>query len=144
MKDTSDDYLQRMLDEGNREAWERPQQTPDSDELEAYKQLYQMLEKELPQGLPMNFSAKVIGQVRLRKQRRENRVLALSMAGAILLCLLCAVPLMFLIDKKYNSLLLDALIQYKWIISGSLLSLFFIQYFDHLFIKSKDFSTGQK
>ncbi|WP_298734184.1 hypothetical protein [uncultured Chitinophaga sp.] len=144
MKEDRDSHIQRLLDEGNMEAWEHLRQTANAHELEAYQQLYRMLGKNIPQGLPMDFSARVTRQVQLRRQRRENRMLALSMAGAILLCLFGAVVLMLFIDKKYNSQFLLSLTRYKWIIGTCLLFLFLVQYFDHRYLKSKNFEFRKR
>lgn len=161
MKDIKDQYIQQLLDEGKYKKLPGNDSDPDAyiqlysmlgkdipkglpgtendSDLDAYIQLYSMLGKDIPQGLPMDFSAKVTRQLQLQRQRKENRSLVWSMAAVMLLCLSVASAFMFFMDKQYHTSFIASLNDYKWIIGLSLVFLFLIQYFDYRSVKSKNF-----
>ncbi|WP_259070051.1 hypothetical protein HDF24_24595 [Mucilaginibacter sp. X4EP1] len=131
MKEMSDDELQQWLDgkpsiHGN---------VPQIDDAEAYRNLFEALDKEPEKGLSYNFSAKVARKIKT-EQKKNNELKLNLIAAAIFMALLafaCGLLSLFKVD------IITKLPPYKWIFIFGPIAFIAVQYFDQKLVKSNIF-----
>jgi hypothetical protein len=108
----------------------------DLDDLAVYQRLFDELKKEPPGGLPANFSANVVNQIRRRKHVANDGLFYLLLGVGALLSLFYGFVLMASIDIGGANGLLSGLNDAKlWFIFG-LICLVLVQVLDHKLAKS--------
>lgn len=127
MKELNDDELQQWLEGGK---------TPpagESDDIKAYNALFDLLKAEPEDGLPYDFSAKVIRSVETQTQRKSEFKYNLLAAIIFIVILVSA----WFSVNIYNPQLSAALLPYKWLLLSAPLIFIIIQYLDQRLIKRK-------
>lgn len=133
MKESNDEKLQRLLDEG----------CGSSDELlnnngKAYKILFTALSKEPEKGLPFDFAAKVTRRITVQqKQSNELKYHIVALGIFIGLMVLTCLILTF-----YGSITWGDVLKFKWIFILLPLIFMLIQYFDQKLVKAKLFRNS--
>lgn len=110
----------------------------------AYQDLFSVLAIPTKESLPMDFSAKVRGKLKQELQRK-NRFR--FYAGWILIFSL-TMPLLYagllVLDKAYDTQIIQSIADHKWIFILAFPMLFLIQYLDHMTIKKDQLSGLNK
>jgi hypothetical protein len=101
----------------------------------AYQELFKILAIPPKESLPMDFSAKVRGQLKQELQRKER----FRFYAGWLLIFSLSMPLLFagllILDKAYDTRIIQSVSEHKWIFILAFPMLFLIQYIDHMTIK---------
>jgi hypothetical protein len=134
MTTDNDDALQEWLDSADPDRELSDFQAAD---LSSYRLLFELLEEEHADGLPADFSARVVRQVRTRSYLkiplRWHGLIAFLFAGGLIVGFL----MLPVITYAPLAVLLATFWAYKWILLFSLGVIFVIQYLDTSLIKRR-------
>jgi hypothetical protein len=127
MKKMSDDELQQWLD-GKPSI---PGNVSPNDDAEAYRNLFEALDKEPEKGLSYNFAAKVTRKINV--EQKKNNEIKLNLIAAAIFMALIAVAFGLLTGLKTDAI--AKLSPYKWVFIFSPIAFITIQYFDQKLVK---------
>jgi Na+/glutamate symporter len=131
MKEMNDDELQQWLD-GKPTIYGN---VSPNDDAEAYRNLFEALDKEPEKGLSYNFAVKVARKI-TAEQKRNNELKLNLIAVAIIMALVAlACGLLTLLKTD----IITKLPPYKWVIVFGPIVFIGIQYFDQKLVKSNIF-----
>lgn len=124
MKKLNDQEIQEMLEKGI--------SNPESNDqdFQTYDMVFEALKKAPAEGLPLNFSAKVIAQL----QAKKDQAIDFKWYLIIPLVLIIAIGAFYLslayVNTRYAALFASLLSKYKWMITFTLSFFLTIEYLD--------------
>jgi hypothetical protein len=131
MKEMNDDELQQWL--GGKP------KLPDNASLDknanAYRRLFETLDKEPEEGLPYDFSAKVARHIQAQTKRNNDLKFTLIAAALFVAAIAAACFVLSVSNPTQESLLL----KFKWVLLLLPIVFITIQYFDQKLIREKIF-----
>ncbi|MBS1532876.1 MAG: hypothetical protein JSU01_21410 [Bacteroidetes bacterium] len=130
MKEMNDEELQRMFEEGHISS----RKSLNEDE-KAYSTLFEALNKELENGLPYYFAAKVTRNIQAQQKKNHELRSALIVAGLFLISMAILCGIITFVTPDTRSMMLE----YKWVLLMIPIAFIVIQYFDQKLVKTKIF-----
>ena len=130
MKEMNDDELQQWLD--GKPSIHR--KVPLNDDAEAYRNLFEALDKEPESGLSYNFAAKVARKITIEQKKNNELKLNIIVAAIFIAVISTAFGLLTVFAKVTITGL-----PYKWLLICIPVIFIAIQYFDQKLIKSNIF-----
>lgn len=105
-------------------------------DIEMYQLLFQTLKKEPDIAVPMNFSNKVITQISTEKAKANDFKFYLLIAMLGIFGFTTVLVTLSMLDHKNMSLLVNTVVDYKWIWISALLTIFLVQSIDRKISRS--------
>ncbi|WKN32430.1 hypothetical protein PZB74_03595 [Porifericola rhodea] len=129
MKKLTDEEIQRLLDQG----LEKGEQARGEDQ-KMYQLLYKALEEEPQGGLSWSFADKVSRKAVQLHTRQQVKKYWLWMSLSILLALTSCAACLFIFEQELASIMVNYLIELRWVVIFAAIMFFLIQLADYYFI----------
>ena len=123
MEELNDDELQQLLSRGPIAGDDRISEKGNSD-LFAYQELFKTLATEPAQGLPFSFAANVRRKLQEQLNRKSDMKFNILAVAIFTVSLALAYGLLVLINPATGSLILNAVLKFKWVLA-MIISVFF-------------------
>jgi hypothetical protein len=143
MKKMTDEEIQQWLDASHNGSFGKGVE-PVGDNADAYKILFNVLDKMPLQGLSHGFSARVDRRVQADAKRKSDLRYYLISVAALANILFAIYGLLILLTPFTGKLVLVEITEYKWAFILFVFSLLTIQYLDEILIKANISSPGRK
>ena len=143
MKKMTDEELQEWLDKSRDSSVDKHIELTGNDAT-AYKVLFKVLDNELHQGLPYDFSAKVTRRVQAELKRSSELRYYLISIVAVAATVFAIYGLLVLLKPLTGKIFFNELAEYKWAFVLCIFSFLTIQYLDQVLIKTNIFRRSGK
>jgi hypothetical protein len=139
MKKMNDEEIQNWLEENGHKSDDLP-----GVDAKAYHLLFDLLSREPTEGLPYDFSAKVIRKVQAETRQNSELRSYLILIAVVSVVIAFIYGLFFLLKPQLGNGLLNIAVKYQWVFVLGLFSFLTIQYLDEVLIKSTIFKRQRR
>lgn len=115
MKKLTDEQIQALL-ESKLKPSRHILYDSEKEQMESYQSLFQKLNTEPEQVLPLNFASKVTRQLKLKLKRRSDIRFNLLAALGIIVGLVAAYIILIVIDFNAGNQFLLVMLEFKWLL----------------------------
>lgn len=134
MKKMNNEEIQNWLNENGHKSGD-----VSSFDIKAYQHLFDLLCTEPAEGLPYDFSDKVIRKVQAGTRQRSELRLYLLLIAVVSIIVAFIYGLFLLLKLQLGSEFINMATTYKWVFALGIFSFLTIQYLDQLLINSTIF-----
>jgi hypothetical protein len=139
MKKMNDEEIQNWLEENGHKSDDLP-----AVDAKAYHLLFDLLRREPAEGLPYDFSAKVIRKVQAETRQNSELRSYLILIAVVSVVIAFIYGLFLLLKPQLGSGFLNIAAEYKWVFVLGIFGFLTIQYLDQVLIKSTIFKRQQR
>ena len=123
MEELNDDELQELLSRDNRTDNNLFSQKENTD-LRAYQELFNVLDTEPAQGLPLSFAANVRRKLQEQLNRKNDMKFNILAIAIFTVSLALAYSLLAVISPATGNLILNVVLKFRWVLI-TVISMFF-------------------